>query len=308
MATALHPTIGTKSVGFKSPALSIWGGEQKRVGKRPPESPISAHTSSAPASKRARKTMEDIALVSPLPVVSFIKSLTKRKACGKCSLCILPVCGKCKACILNAKGAEKRRCEALRCIKLPEDDIAPVLPKLPAGQAPLPTTVEGITEEIADTASKLIEIAPMRFKNHETKLTYKMLLARKGILHSAQLSLRNIRARRKSRFSVGFPEAWGIINKLEKTRVKFAEYVTKQSPGNSASVVQRKRDKRDVLDQTIAEYCTRWSEELCPVEDTDAEKFWKLVGKPREEPMQTSGSSSDSEMEQPSDDDGSDSE
>ena len=297
-----HPSIGFKGIPVAAAAIPPVSG---RPGKRA-ALPHPAVDELAP--KRAKKTTEDAALVAPLPVVAYIKSKTKRKACGRCAECNKPVCGKCKACVLNAKGSEKRRCEALRCLMLPEDDV-PVLPIAPPGQESLPTTVEGITAELATNAAQLAGMAAGgQSHDHNSKLAYKMLLARKALLHSAQVSLRNIRSRRKSRFPVGFPEAWGIINKLEKTRVKFADFVVQKSPGNNSAAVERKRQKRDTLDRTIGEYCSLWSEELCPVDDADADTFWKLIGKPRTT-MDPSSSEDEEDSSAPSSSsDGSDSE
>lgn len=285
-----HPTVGRKTIALKGPAapahvhptvsgkgLPVPAPAQSPARKRLPTSPLEGES----APKRAKQTSLDATMVAPLPIVAFIKTKTRRKACGKCKECKKPVCGKCKACLLNAKGSEKRRCEALRCLKLPEDNT-PSVPQAPAGQTPIPTTIEGITAELAENATKLAHMAAIRPHDGPAKARYKQLLARKAILHSAQVSIRNIRSRRKSRFPVGFPEAWGIISKLEKTRSKFAEYIVKQSPGNNSAAVERKRQKRDTLDRTISEYCSLWSEELCPVDDADADKFWKLIGKSRE--------------------------
>jgi len=310
-ASSQHPTTGRKGIAMKGPAASPY--VHPTVSGKGPAAPVYVHpvvagkrlppplSAEPPAPKRAKKTTEDATLVAPLPVIAFIKTKTRRKACGKCKECKKPVCGKCKACILNAKGSEKRRCEVLRCLKLPED-TAPVLPKALPGQAPIPPTVEGIAAELSENASELAKLAGVRTHDHEAKAAYKALLARKAALHSAQVSLRNIRSRRKSRFPVGFPEAWGIINKLEKTRAKFAEYVVRQSPGNNSAAVERKRQKRDTLDRTISEYCSLWSEELCPVDDADADRFWKLIGKPRETAESSSDEYSEEEEDEEEDD------
>jgi hypothetical protein len=155
-----------------------------------------------------------------------------------------------------------------------------------------------VNSELADNAIKLAEMAGVRAHDHEAKALYKALLARKALLHSAQVSIRNTRSRRKSRFPVGFPETWSIINKLEYTRAKFAEFIVKQSPGNNSAAVERKRQKRDTLDRTIGEYCSLWSDELCPVDDIDADKFWKLIGKPRVDVEMEESSASESEQEE----------
>jgi hypothetical protein len=283
-----HPSVGWKGIALKAPApLSSTTTTHTGSGKGPAPGhnkrslpPLSE--APAPAPKRAKRTSEDAVMVAPLPIIAFLKSKRKRKACGKCKECKKPPCGICKACEFNAKGTDKRRCEALRCLKLPEDDV-PAMPKAPPGQDPIPSTVEGVTVELNNNAMELSKLAGIRAHDREAKAKYKALLARKAILHSAQISLRNIRSRRKSRFPVGFPEAWGIINRLEKTRARFAEYIVKQSPGNNSAAVERKRSKRDTLDRTISEWCSLWSEELCPADDEDADKFWKLINMPREQ-------------------------
>lgn len=236
-----------------------------------------------PKEKKAKKLAEDAALVPPTPIIAFIKSRKREKACGKCAECKKPPCGTCPSCVLNKKSAEKRRCESLKCEKLPDAEpvAPPEPPKAPAGQAPLPTTMEAIGNELLIVSLDISKFSAAAGQDAETRAKYKALLERKSALHAAQSYARASVSRRKSKFPVGFSDPWSVINKLEKMRSRFAEYVVKQAPGSSSKTVERKRDKRDVLDGVITELVSKWSEELCPVDECDAEKFWLLLGKPR---------------------------
>lgn len=300
-----HPIVGRKSVGFKSPPPMLI-----RYQKQPQEISINAHVKakrplSSPSSssdvvitpphKRNKKTEMDAAMVAPLPIIDFIQSRVKPKACGYCELCQKPPCGKCKQCLLNAKGkTEKRRCAELKCIRFVKDEakMDEGSPQLRPGDTPLPKTAEGISTELAANGEELAAVSAKLSRSQggdaQLKLRYKKLLERKSLLHSTQASLRNLKSHRKSPFPVGFPEIWGIIAKLEKARSKFATFVVKQAPGIKTEVVERKRQKRDTLDGTIAEYCQLWSEELAPIDAREAEEFWKLIGKSRNIPSASS--------------------
>lgn len=267
----------------------------------------SAAAEAAPPHKRNKKTEIDAAMVAPLPIVEFIQARVKPKACGYCVLCQKPPCGKCKQCLLNAKGkTEKRRCAELKCIRFVKDEMKreEEAPRAHGSDAPLPTTAEGISAELASNGEELAAISAKLARahgDHLTKYRYKKLLERKSLLHSAKASLHNVKSHRKSPFLVGFPEIWGVIAKLEKARSKFATFIVKQPGGCKADMVDRKRQKRDAIDSTIAEYCQLWSEELVPIDSRDAEEFWKLVNKPRDIPSASSDDEEEDEDRKPSD-------
>ena len=319
-STGGRPTVGRKTVALKGPAASLY---QQRAQKRlpsPPSSPArtgrgkfkrslspSSANAAQPPRKRNKKTEMDAAMVAPLPIVEFIQSRVRPKACGYCELCQQPPCGECKECLLNARGkTDKRRCMKLKCVRfIKEEDEKRASPPKPAkGDAPIPNTIEGISAELAVNGEELAMVSAKLSRSQsdpalpELKRRYKKLLDRKSLLHSAQASLRNVKSHRKSPFPVGFPEIWGIIVKLERARVKFAQFVVKQGPGSKSDTVERKRQKRDTLDRTIAEYCQLWSEELVPIDSRDAVEFWKLVGLPRNIPSTSSDDDEEEEEEE----------
>lgn len=263
-----------------------------------------------PKLKRAKKTSEDVEMCAPLPVVAFIQSKYIQKACGRCVECQKPGCGKCKSCILNeapkkpGDKIDKRRCIALKCVRTMQKTAQIPSLEAPPGHPPLPTTVDGVSAEIDMNTVELARMAGSGVftDNPDMKKRYKWLLERKAILHSTKISLQNARLHRKSRFPVGFPDTWGIVNDLEKHRLKFAKAVVKSSGDGNANVAL-KRQFRDKLDLMIAGWVGEFGEKLCPLDESDANTFWKLINQPRnsmdadsyESPSDFSDSDSDDE-------------
>ena len=304
----VRPTAGRKTIGLKSPRITVFcaaapepaaspapvaagHGKTKRPASAPP--PVAAR----PPTKRSKNAEADVAMVAPLPIVDYIQSRVKPKACGFCELCLKPPCGKCKQCVLNAKSkTDKRRCVELQCVRFAKADDRQPAPSS-SDKGDIPATSEGIAAALMANDLEIAAMLPKLSKAHSDqslRAKYMKLLDRKSELHSAQVSIRNTKSHRKSPFPVGFPETWGIISKLEKARLKFALFVVKQTPDTKTDIVDRKRLKRDILDRTISEYCQLWSEELAPLDIRDAEEYWKLVGKPRDSSSFTPNSSSSS--------------
>lgn len=291
MKSPAHLLVSPKHVAAKAPAhladqVASKGLAIPDRGKRPAET---EEASRAPPPKRAKSsyhpsqaTRVDAALVPPLPVIEFIQSRVRPKACGYCDLCKKAPCGTCKQCQLNCKnaGAEKRRCIMLKCRRFEDTSAEVAAPQI---DPTIPESSEGISDEIATNCKELAAVSAQlsTMRSQALEHRYNKLLERKARLHTAQAELRNRKTHRKSPFPVGFAELWGIISKLEKARYKFATSIVKSSPIGRHDAIDRRRQKRDTLDRVIAEFCRLWGDELAPIDSHAASTFWKLVETPR---------------------------
>jgi hypothetical protein len=233
---------------------------------------------------REEPTDPDSALVPPLPVVAFLQARAPHKACGHCAECRRPPCGSCRSCEQNARLSPeklrecKRRCEALRCVR--ERSMGTVAPQpTPPNQESLPSTLEGIREELDQLKHKIRRMDQRRGSSKFSEKRSSAYAARKASLIVAASAREQPR---KVRFPVGFADTWGVVNAMEKNRHKFATFVVKQSHAGDARTLVTKREMRDVLDGMILQFCSRFGEFLAPVDDQEA--FWAALAQHRGAP------------------------
>jgi len=240
---------------------------------------------------------DDLRKIAPLPVMAFIQSCVRQKACGHCAECKKPPCGKCRACHQNSKVAtirsarDKRRCEALTCIRFTAttacartsvSSSAMVLPS--GGGIVAASNPEGLSRQLAELGSVLAKMNRQYPKDWDDA-EYEKLLERKKALHvlharfSAVATTAKTKKLARTSMPIGFSDAYGVVAALERSRSKFAKFATKVTVTENSRTIAKKREMRDVLDQMISNFCTVFGELLAPTDRPEV--YWELLSKTR---------------------------